>query len=115
MRILSIMASKKSRTSITNYFFIFLLTTGGGLLLFSFLRNRPDVIFSGLRQIALGITLMGIGEWINHPLQKSITCKNKNDYVFEKFRHRQRNPSALGNLFEIVGLILAFTGLAEYI
>jgi hypothetical protein len=109
------MVSKKSQTPITSYFFIFLLAAGGGLLVFSFLKSRPDVIFSGLRQIALGITLIGVGEWINHPLQKSIACKNKNDYVFEKFRHRQRNPSALGNLFEIVGLILAFTGLAEYI
>ncbi len=115
MRIVSIMAAKKSQTPLTSYFFIFLLAAGGGLMLFSFLWSQTDVLFSGLRQIALGITLIGAGEWINHPLQKSIACKKKNDYVFEKFLHRQRNPSALGNLFEIVGLILVFTGLAAYI
>ncbi|MEE4240108.1 MAG: hypothetical protein V2I36_01485 [Desulfopila sp.] len=108
------MAAKKS-TPLTSYFFILLLISGGSLLVFSLFEGWQNEIFSGLRQIGLGITLIGAGEWVNHPLQKSITCAQKDDVVFEKFFHRQRNPSALGNLLEIIGLILTFTGLAEYI
>ncbi|MBM9603427.1 hypothetical protein [Desulfopila inferna] len=109
------MAAKKSHISMSHYFFIFLLTAGLALLFYTFFNAQDEKIFSGLRQIALGITLIGIGEWINHPLQKSVTYKERKDFIFQKIRHRKRNPSVLGNLFEIGGLLLIFTGLADYV
>lgn len=109
------MTEKRSQVSMTQYFFIFLLAAGGILLLYSFLQVQENGIFSGLRQMGLGITLTGVGEWINHPLQKSMTYREKKDLVFQKILHRKRNPSVLGNLFVICGLLLIFTGLADYL
>ncbi len=99
----------------SHYFFIFLLTAGGVLLFYTFFNGQEEKVFSGLRQIALGIILIGIGEWINHPLQKSVTYKERKDFIFQKIRHRKRSPSVFGNLFEIGGLLLIFTGLADYV
>jgi hypothetical protein len=112
------MTSEKERTTVTslwNYFFIFLLLGGGLLLIYSLVTAREGQYFGGLQQIAAGITLIGIGEWINHPLQKSVRYKDRQNFIFQKIRHRERKPNGLGNIFEIIGLLMIFTGLAEYI
>jgi hypothetical protein len=107
------MAPEETRTSMTHYFFILLLVAGTALLVFSLVKEQANPLFSGLRQVAIGTTLIGLGEWINHPLQKSVTMKGRSDLIFKRIRHRKRNPSALGNLFEIAGLILVFTGMSD--
>lgn len=112
------MTSKKNNASVTSfssYFFIFLLFGGGVLLIYSMITAEEGQYFSGLQQIAAGITLIGIGEWINHPLQKSLTVKDRQNYIFQKIRHRKRKPNGIGNIFEIFGLLMIFAGLAEYI
>ena len=111
------MTSEKNSTnvkSLSNYFFIFLLLGGGVLLIISLITAEEGQYFGGLLQIAAGITLIGIGEWINHPLQKSMTFKDRHNFIFQRIHHRKRNPNSIGNIFEIFGLIMIFTGLAEY-
>ncbi len=102
-------------TSISSYFFIFLLLGGGILLIISLVTAEDGQYFGGLQQIAAGITLIGIGEWINHPLQKALTVKDRQNFIFQRIRHRKRKPNGIGNICEIFGLIMIFTGLAEYI
>ncbi len=109
------MTVKKTHAPITSYFFILLLCLGAGMFIWSFFTTNHNVFFSGLQQIASGIFIVGIGEWINHPLQKSLSYRDRKDFNLQKIRHRKRNPSSLGNLLEICGLILIFTGLAAYI
>ncbi len=108
------MADKTPHSPLTSYFFIILLFIGAGLLVLSFFTENQHEFFSGLQQVALGIFTIGVGEWINHPLQKSLAYKDKQDMKFQKIRHRKRNPSSLGNLLEICGLILIFIGLADF-
>jgi len=101
-------------TRATSYFFILLLVTGILMLVYSFLFGESDGLLGGLREIGLGTLVIGVGEWINHPLQKALVCKSRREFIFQNIRHRQRNPSTLGNLLEIAGLILIFTGLADF-
>ncbi len=108
------MTDKTPHSPLTSYFFIILLFIGAGLFVLSFFTENQRDFFSGLQQIALGIFTIGVGEWINHPLQKSLAYRDKKDMIFQKIRHRKRNPSSLGNLLEICGLILIFTGLAGF-
>tara|TARA_Y100001933_G_C18481083_1_gene348353 strand:+ start:96 stop:434 length:339 start_codon:yes stop_codon:yes gene_type:complete len=112
------MTSEKNstlETSFTSYFFIFLLIAGIALLIFSLYTAEQGRYFGGLQQIAAGMTLIGIGEWINHPLQKSIAYKDRKNFIFKQVYHRKRKPNGVGNICEIIGLILIFTGMAEYI
>jgi len=112
------MTSEKETTTVTsfwNYFFIFLLLGGGVLLMYSLFTAKEGQYFGGLQQIAAGITLIGIGEWINHPLQKSLRYKDRQNFIFQKIRHRKRKPNGIGNILEIIGLLMIFTGLAEFI
>lgn len=104
----------KLQTPITSYFFILLLITGGGLLIFSFFSAEQDNYFGSFRRIAAGLLLVGIGEWINHPKQKSVQYRDKTNFIFQHVLHRKRNPSSLGNLMEISGLLLIFAGAAGY-
>lgn len=104
-----------SFTSYTSYFFILLLVVGGVLLIFSFSTAEEGQYFGGLQQIAMGITLIGIGEWINHPLQKSVTYKDRKNYIFQRITHRKRSPNGIGNILEIIGMLMIFTGLAEFV
>jgi hypothetical protein len=112
------MTSEKEKTIVTrlsNYFFVFLLLGGGILLTYSLVTAGEGHYFGGLQQIAAGITLIGLGEWINHPLQKSLRYKDRQNFIFQKIRHRERKPNGLGNIIEIAGVLMIFTGLAEYI
>lgn len=109
------MKPKQKHISFTHYFFILLLTCGAALLIYSYSTGEHDDIFAGLRLIAFGILLIGTGEWINHPLQKSITFGDQERSSFIRIRHRKRNPSVLGNLLEIAGLLLIFAGLADFV
>ena len=108
------MTDNTPHSHLTSYFFIILLFIGAGLFVLSFFTENQRDFFSGLQQIALGVFSIGVGEWINHPLQKSLAYSDKKDMIFDKIRHRNRNPSSLGNLLAICGLILIFTGLADF-
>jgi uncharacterized membrane protein YczE len=112
------MTSQKNSTNVTSfssYFFIFLLLGGGILLIVSLITAKEGNYFGGLQQIAAGITLIGLGEWINHPLQKSVTFKDRENLITQRIRHRKRKPNGIENILEILGLLMIFTGLAQFI
>lgn len=97
-----------------SYFFILLLLAGVILLIYAFVSAEDGQYFGELQQIAMGITLIGLGEWINHPLQKSVAVKDRTNFIFQRIKHRKRKPNGIGNILEIVGLLMIFTGFAGY-
>lgn len=56
---------------------------------------------------ALGFILIGIGEWINHPLQTKFVPGFK-------LTSYNRLPSILGTLFDILGLIIIMVGIWKF-
>ena len=61
--------------------------------------------------LSLGTMFMGIGEWINHPLQTKLmhpTIYAPNGGIITG---HPRNPSNLGNLFDVLGFVLLVVAL----
>ena len=108
------MTQSKLTTPVTTYFFILLLFAGALFIAGSFFMGMEELI-NWMSQVGTGLLLIGLGEWINHPLQKSLTYEEKGEYTFRRFKHRRRKPSGIGNLLEIGGLLLVFMGVAEII
>lgn len=108
------MNNSSQKTPITTYFFIILLVVGVLTVAASFIVIGKD-LFNWMQQIGSGLVLIGIGEWINHPEQKGITYEDDQEVTFKHVKHRNRQPSSLGNLLEIVGLLLIFIGLADLV
>lgn len=109
------MEKEKLSTTLMQNFFIVLLLAGAVMVVITFAFMQQDQLFSGIRQIAIGILLIGLGEWISHPQQKSIQCEGEKQLIFSRFKHRKRSPNALGSLLEIVGVLMLFIGAADYI
>jgi hypothetical protein len=65
--------------------------------------------------LGFGLLLFGSGEILNHPVQTGCNFTENEKSQLRRFKHRQRNPTGLGNLFDISGLLLFFTGLTEFI
>ena len=56
--------------------------------------------------LSLGTMFIGIGEWINHPLQTRVlhpTAYTPRGSIITGY---PRNPSTLGNLFDLLGFAL---------
>jgi hypothetical protein len=62
-----------------------------------------------------GLFLFSCGEILNHPVQTSCNFTENEKSQLRRFKHRQRNPSTLGNLLDICGLLLFFSGLNGFI
>ena len=54
----------------------------------------------------LGLMFVGIGEWINHPLQTKLMPPNAYAPGGGIISGHPRNPSLLGSLFDILGFLL---------
>ncbi len=95
------------------YFYKLLVLAGIILFVLSFLYGSQDVYFNGYRLIAVGVICLGIGEWLNHPPQVSLTLEKEDSSELKRKKHRKRNPSSIGNLFEIAALILFCIGISK--
>jgi hypothetical protein len=64
--------------------------------------------------VSLGVLLIGIGEWINHPLQTAILPAN---YLYGggKITGYPRNNSFLGVAFDVAGVALFAVGVWKII
>ncbi|MBI1887798.1 MAG: hypothetical protein HYS19_05430 [Nitrosomonadales bacterium] len=56
--------------------------------------------------MSLGVLFVGLGEWINHPLQTKIMPPNVYMGGGGIISGHPRNPNFLGTLFDILGFIL---------
>ncbi len=97
----------------TKYFHKLLVIAGFFIFYLSFIFGRQDLLFNGYRILAMGVIFLGVGEWLNHPLQVSLLLVNENSSEVQKKNHHRRNPSTLGNLFEIAALILICIGISK--
>jgi hypothetical protein len=61
---------------------------------------------------SLGILFIGIGEWVNHPLQTKLVAPNAYFPGGGKITAYPRRPRALGSLFDLLGAVLI--GIAIY-
>ncbi len=108
------MDTKQTSTPWTSYLFIVFLLGGCIILVLALFIFPPPTFFGGLRRLGAGLLLIGLGEWINHPRQEAIEPL-KEGTSFQHGQHRRRNPSSLGSLLEIAGIILAISALADYL
>ena len=60
--------------------------------------------------VALGMFLLGIGEWVNHPFQSGFWHSGGGVGPWLISGH-PRKPSNLGNIFDLLGLALLAAGL----
>lgn len=63
--------------------------------------------------IALGIFWLGIGEWINHPLQNILTAANAS-FPGGALTGHPRNPKPLGLAFDLLGIVLIIFGAYKF-
>lgn len=61
--------------------------------------------------ISMGVLFVGIGEWINHPLQTAIVPPNVYLGGGGILSGHPRNPSLLGSLFDLLGFLLLTIGI----
>lgn len=54
----------------------------------------------------LGVLFVGLGEWINHPLQTKLMPPNAYAPGGGIISGYPRNPSILGSLFDVLGFVL---------
>jgi hypothetical protein len=59
---------------------------------------------------SLGVLFVGIGEWINHPLQTAILPPNAYLGGGGILSGHPRSPSLLGSLFDLLGFVLLVVG-----
>ncbi len=107
------MANKLIELFTTRYFSRILVLAGIVLFVLSFIHGPQDVYFNGYRLIATGVIFLGVGEWLNHPPQVSLTLDTEDSSEAQRKKHRKRNPSSIGNLFEIAALILICVGISK--
>ena len=62
-----------------------------------------------------GMFFVGMGEWINHPLQTRIVPPNIYLRGGATLSGHPRNPCALGFLFDVLGFVLLTAGLYKII
>ncbi len=107
------MANQLFENFATRYFYKFLILCGLVWFILSFFLGPQEAVFSGYRLMATGVIFLGIGEWLNHPLQVSLELPSKASPEARRQKHRKRNPSTLGNLFEIIALLLICVGISK--
>lgn len=66
---------------------------------------------SGFSQLSLGLITLGAGEYLNNPTYSS-QQSGKDNSVPVSFWNRKRNVCGLGNLLDIVGVIMIAIGTA---
>ena len=97
------------------YAFSWLLTAiGAGVCTIALILQPEYKLLKGSLQIGAGILLFGVGELLNHPRDKTLHG-DKEDFHVEKEYTRKRNACALGNLLDIVGLLIFFVGLSAFL
>lgn len=84
------------------------LTLGGGAFISSVLLTS---LTSGFSQLASGVFLLGLGEYLNNPVYISPST-NPEDVKKVSFWQRRRSVCALGNLLDIGGVIMIAIGAA---
>lgn len=95
-----------------DYWYKAVLVAGVGFLVLSLTVELQGIENSHMALMSLGISLVGLREWINHPLQQSILGPSIGYPGWGKLSGHPRRNTLLGNLFLLAGI--ALTGLGIY-
>jgi len=68
-----------------------------------------------IRAIGLSCLFLGVGEYLNHPVQKRLTFNDLDDSGPQTTLHRSRNPCGLGNTLDVLALIGLFIALGLFL
>ena len=68
-----------------------------------------------IRAIGLSCLFVGLGEYLNHPVQKRLTLDDLDDSGPQTILHRSRNPCGLGNTLDVLALICLFVALGLFL
>lgn len=93
------------------YWYHVLILLGGAGAFVSLLFDLKSVPNKHALLVSLGILFIGVGEWINHPLQTKIVPPNVYLGGGGIISGHPRNSSLLGSLFDILGFIIMFIGI----
>ncbi len=97
------------------YIAAWVITATGLLGLFVTLFIEPKhTILKGMVLISAALIIFGLGEFLNHPKEKSFMATEQGDTKRREYI-RRRNTCGLGNLCIIVALLLFFIGLSSLI
>jgi hypothetical protein len=80
------------------------------ILIISLTVNLVAIDNTVVQLISIGAFFIGIGEWINHPLQTRLMPASVL-YPAGKITGNPRNPSFTGILFDILGCLLVGIGI----
>ena len=68
-----------------------------------------------MRAIGLSFLFLGVGEYLNHPVQKRLTYNDRDDSGPQTTLHRSRNPCGLGNTLDVLALICLFVAFGLFL
>lgn len=96
--------------------FFAILVIGGVLLAAVSVTPFPENLLQaiGIRALGFFCLFLGIGEILNHPLQKRLAFNDQNNSSPHATLHRSRNPCGLGNTFDVLALICLFVALSYF-
>ncbi len=90
-----------------DYWYKALVVISSVVFLLSLTVKLEDIENNIVQLISLGLFFIGLGEWINHPLQTALMCPNIYDAPGGAITTSyKRSPRLTGNLFDILGFIL---------
>ena len=93
----------------------FMMLCGLTLLALSFTALLPGELNNkGMRAIGFALLFLGLGEFLNHPVQTGHKFEKPAKQEASKFLMRRRNPCGLGNYLDVIGIIAVFAALALF-
>ncbi len=99
----------------SDYWYKAVLVVGIGFLVLSLTVEFQNVENGHVALTSLGASLIGLGEWINHPFQTKIVSPSEAYPGWGKLTGHPRRNTLLGNLFLLIGLVALGIGVYRLI
>lgn len=96
------------------WYHVFVLLGSAGVLV-SLMIETKGITNSQALLLSLGVLFIGLGEWINHPLQTGLMRSSVYAPGGGIVKGHPRNSNLLGWLFDFLGFSLIGTGLYKII
>lgn len=79
-------------------------------LIFSFASTSTT---TEITQVSIGLILLGTGEYMNNPQDPRVSEEAEKQFDLARYFSRRRSVCALGNLFDIAGIVMITIGVAS--
>jgi hypothetical protein len=94
-----------------DYWYKAILVAGVGFLVLSLTVKFQGIENSHVAVLSLGASLIGLGEWVNHPFQTIIVSPSEGYPGWGKLSGHPRKNTLLGNTFLLIGLVILGVGI----